>query len=105
LAIGIVGITVRLHTPDAASLQMLAERYEGFPGVENSSDYEFEVDLTPPPALASDEDVRVWWEGGRWNLTRGDFRAIWDPVTRRGRIRQSPNPYSVDTVLRIVRAS
>jgi hypothetical protein len=70
--------------------------------VGESADYEFEVDLTPQPAIASDEDVRVWWEEGRWNLTRGDFRAAWDPVTRRGGIRQSANPYSVDTVLRIV---
>jgi hypothetical protein len=102
LAIGIGGITIRLHTPNSAFLHMLAERYAGFPGIEGPSDYEFEVDLTPPPALASDEDVRVWWAEGRWNLTRGDFRAVWDPVTRRGRIRQSPNPWSVDTVIRIV---
>ena len=40
--------------------------------------------------------------GGRWHLERGDFRAEWDPATRRGRIRQSANPYSIDTVLRIV---
>ena len=37
-----------------------------------------------------------------WNLTRGDFRAEWNPAERRGRIRQSMNPYSVDCVLRIV---
>src|ERR1039457_5738161 len=71
---------------------MPAERYAGFPGIGDSADYQFEVDLTPPPALASDEDVRLWWQDGRWNLTRGDFRAIWGPVTRRGPIRQSPKP-------------
>ena len=32
----------------------------------------------------------------------GDFRAEWDPIARLGRIRQSANPYSLDTVLRIV---
>jgi hypothetical protein len=37
LAIGIGGITVRLHTSDA----VLAERYAGFLGVENSSDFDF----------------------------------------------------------------
>jgi hypothetical protein len=33
---------------------------------------------------------------------RGDFRAQWDPRAGRGRIRQSANPYSIDSVLRIV---
>src|SRR5205085_1975329 len=54
------------------------------------------------PVNAPDDDVRVWRESGRWMLTRGDFRAEWDPAARRGRIRQSANPYSIDTVLRIV---
>ena len=38
----------------------------------------------------------------RWRLERGDFRAAWDPAARQGHIRQSANPYSIDTVLRIV---
>jgi hypothetical protein len=37
-----------------------------------------------------------------WKLTRGDFYAEWDPSSRRGRIHQSANPYSIDAVLRIV---
>src|SRR2546428_13910108 len=32
----------------------------------------------------------------------GDSRARWDPGAGRGYIRQSANPYSVDSVLRIV---
>jgi hypothetical protein len=35
-------------------------------------------------------------------MTRGDFRAEWDPSSRRGWIRQWANPYSIDAVLRIV---
>ena len=54
------------------------------------------------PEVAPDDDVAVWKEGGLWHLTRGDFRASWDPKLRRGQIRQSPNPYSVDTVLRMM---
>ena len=38
----------------------------------------------------------------RGSLRRGDFRAHWDPAAGRGRIRQSANPYSIDSVLRIV---
>ena len=34
-------------------------------------------------------------------IERGDFRAVLDPIARRGRIYQSENPYSIDTVLRI----
>jgi hypothetical protein len=44
----------------------------------------------------------VYRRNGQWQLERGDFRADWDPVARRGHIRQSANPYSLDTVLRIV---
>jgi hypothetical protein len=39
---------------------------------------------------------------GTWWLRRGDFRAQWNPYAGRGRIRQSANPYSIDSVLRIV---
>ncbi len=35
-------------------------------------------------------------------MRRGDFRAHWDPSAGRGHIRQSANPYSIDSVLRIV---
>ena len=41
-------------------------------------------------------------QDGLWHLRRGDFRAQWDPRAGRGHIRQSANPYSIDSVLRIV---
>jgi hypothetical protein len=40
--------------------------------------------------------------GGQWRIQRGDFRAQWDPKTNCGHIRQSANPYAIDSVLRIV---
>jgi hypothetical protein len=100
--IGIGGITVCVRSADEAFLHMIESRYAGFiePGVP--PDYEFDVELTPPDAGAPDDDVRVYRSDRRWQLERGDFRAEWDPATRRGRIRQSANPYSIDTVLRIV---
>jgi hypothetical protein len=52
--------------------------------------------------MESDEDVRVEMQDGRWHLRRGDFRAQWDPRAGLGSIRQSANPYSIDSVLRIV---
>jgi hypothetical protein len=101
--IGIGGVTIRIHTSDPAFLRLLEERYEGFTGDWASSDCEFTVDLVPSGATVSaDEGLRVSRENGLWTLERGDFLARWDPVSRRGRIRQSPNPYSIDSVLRIV---
>ena len=44
----------------------------------------------------------VAWDSGRWLMERGDFRAEWNPSTARGRIQQTINPYSLDSVLRIV---
>ena len=38
----------------------------------------------------------------RVDIERGDFHARWDPRTGRGRVRQNANPYSLDSVLRIV---
>ena len=96
------GIAVGVHTSDDAFLRMLDDRYAGFISTQEAADYEFDVDLTPPADTSPDDDVRVFRNGRQWMLERGDFRAEWDPVARRGRIRQSANPYSLDTVLRIV---
>ena len=52
--------------------------------------------------MHADSDLSVRRDGASWVLDRGDFHATWDPASRRGRIRQSPNPYSIDSVLRIV---
>jgi hypothetical protein len=109
--IGIGGMTVRLRVPDEAFLRMVEGRYAGFPGAAESAECDFDIELIPQKRAeeaslldedSADDDVRVWREGSLWNLTRGDFRAEWSPAERRGRIRQSMNPYSVDCVLRIV---
>jgi hypothetical protein len=49
-----------------------------------------------------DVDLSVRLESGRWIMERGDFRAEWDPETKRGWVRTSVNPYSIDGVLRIL---
>jgi len=46
--------------------------------------------------------VQVRLESGRWVMERGDFRAEWDTERRRGWVRQTANPYSIDAVLRIL---
>ncbi len=96
------GITVGVRSSNEAFLQLLDERYAGFMVHGVSPDYEFDIELTPRGQGSPDDDVRVYRSNGQWRLERGDFRAEWDPAARQGRIRQSANPYSIDTVLRIV---
>jgi hypothetical protein len=66
------------------------------------SSFQLEVELVPPGIVSDAEEARVSLEGGRWVMERGDFRAEWDPKHRRGWVRQSPNPHSIDSVLRIL---
>jgi hypothetical protein len=93
-------IPIALSTSDRAFLDLLRQRYEGFLS-SSHPEFELEFDLIPP-APASDDDIRVRREGSEWLIERGDFNARWDPHTGRGRVRQNPNPYSLDSVLRIV---
>lgn len=102
LVIEIGGMPVRVHTTEPGFLEMLQNRYAGFVSSSERAEIEFDVDLTPPRSADPDADVSVTHERGRWTLQRGDFRAQWEPALRRGWIRQSANPYSIDAVLRIV---
>ncbi len=97
-------VTVRVRCGSPAFLGLVERRYEGFLiGDDGAADYEFDVELIPEHEVAgTDADLRVWREGGLWHLDRGDFVASFDPVQRRGTIRQAANPYSLDSVLRIV---
>jgi hypothetical protein len=93
---------ILLHMQDDSFRQLLALRYAGFVGSAARPKFEFDIELTAPPADDPDENVKVQMRDGMWRLRRGDFRAQWDPRAGRGRIRQSANPYSIDSVLRIV---
>ena len=102
ITLEIGGMPILLHMQDASFRQLLALRYAGFVGSPSPPKFEFDVELTAPLADDPDEDVRVQMRDGVWRLRRGDFRAHWDPRAGRGHIRQSANPYSIDSVLRIV---
>jgi hypothetical protein len=103
IAVDIGGMPILLRTRDDSFRQLLAERYAGFVGPSCSPRFALDVDLVTPSAeMEADEDVRVELRDGQWHLRRGDFRAQWDPQVGHGSIRQSPNPYSIDSVLRIV---
>ena len=102
LVIAIGGVPVRVNTTDSDFLAMLQSRYAGFVSSEPCAEFEFDVELSPPAGSDPDADVTVMHRSGRWFMQRGDFRAEWAPAMRRGTIRQSANPYSIDAVLRIV---
>jgi hypothetical protein len=100
LQIGRTG--VRLQTKDPGFGQMLKRRYKGFVKPRAHADFDFAVELAAPDLRHIDKDLVVQQQRGRWIVERGDFWASWDNRTNRGRIRQSANPYSVDTLLRIL---
>jgi len=94
------GIPIALSTCDDGFLDLLRQRYIGFLS-SSSPEFELEFDLTGTVPL-SDDDVRVRRDGDEWLIERGDFHARWDPRAGRGSVRQNANPYSLDSVLRIL---
>lgn len=102
LAVEIGDLPVLFRTHSASFRQLLARRYDGFLS-SSQPKFTFDVELVSPDAeMESDADVEVTMRHGIWNLRRGDFRAEWDPRLGCGKIRQTANPYSIDSVLRIV---
>ena len=101
IVIEVGGVPVRVHTSDRDFVKLLEKRYAGFVTRPERAEFDFEIDLA---ATGSDPeaDVTVKRDARGWTFQRGDFRAEWDPAARRGRIQQTPNPYSMDSVLRIV---
>ena len=102
VVIDIGGMPVLVRNESPEFLQMLEGRYSGFVNAEVPAAFEVEVELVPPGRISEDEDVAVRFAHGWWIIERGDLRAEWDPGSRRGRIVQSQNPYSIDTALRII---
>jgi hypothetical protein len=93
---------VRVNATDAVFTELLQRRYAGFVNPAATPAFEFDVSIVSPHVPGADKDVSVHAEAGRWLLERGDFRAEWDERARRGWITQTVNPYSIDSVLRIV---
>ncbi len=100
--IEIGGMPVEVNSDSPEFLEMLERRYSGFVRPEASPVFEIDVELVAPKRITDEDDVAVRLESGRWIIERGDLYAEWEPKQRRGRVVQSANPYSIDTVLRIV---
>jgi hypothetical protein len=96
------GLPIRLRCDNPAFIRLLNERYVGYVSSSDEASFDFDIELAPLGTKSSDADLTVKWDSGRWLMERGDFRAEWNPSTARGRIAQTVNPYSLDSVLRIV---
>jgi hypothetical protein len=108
VCIEIGGMAVALQAEGPLFRRMVEDRYSGFVGNSEAAQCDFEIDLydSSEPAFGddqlADDQLEVKLEAGEWVLKRGDFRARWNPETKQGHIRQSCNPYAIDSVLRIV---
>lgn len=95
-------LPIRFTVSEPAFIALLEKRYTGFVTSFRETCFEFEIDVAPEGPVSLGEDVSVQLDSGCWRLNRGDFHAEWNPSFGRGRIRQTANPYSIDSVLRIV---
>jgi hypothetical protein len=102
VVVRIGGTAIRVATTDPAFRKLLENRYEGFVCAGSGDGAVVDVELAHTGRMTDSDDVHVALEDGCWVIERGDFHATWDPATRRGTVRQSPNPYSIDTALRII---
>jgi hypothetical protein len=103
--IAVGGIAVGLQSEDNSFRRMIEARYCGFldPGAEPIAT--FSVELHDHSTVASaDAELEVNLKKGVWSFQRGDFQALWNPASGLGRIQQTANPYSTDSVLRIVQS-
>jgi hypothetical protein len=100
VTVEIGAIPILLQPSDPDFCELLEQRYANFINPRASSRYRFDIQLDPVGRL-SDEDAKVVRQGALWSFRRGDFQAQWDARAGRGWIRQCPNPYAIDTVLRI----
>lgn len=99
--IEIGGIAIRLRPDKPGFDEVLSTRYAGFLGEHALPSTEFEV-LLQGSAVSAESELKVSKRGSLWRIERGDLAAEWNVASRRGWIRQQPNPYSIDAALRVV---
>lgn len=101
VTVEIGGTSILFETSDPEFLSIVESRYAGFVNSLASPVCKFKIQIASS-AEPSDKDVQVTRRGSVWFIDRGDFKADWDLRSRIGHVLQSLNPYSLDTVLRIV---
>lgn len=96
------GTAIRFLTEDPVFKAMLVSRYGPFVDPSAKTVLQLSVRLLPPSVTPEDAGVQVAVRNGRWSISRGDFRCVWDPLSGAGLVEQTANPHSIDTVIRIV---
>ena len=109
ITVEIGGLPVRLLPPDAEFREVLLARYSSYVREEGGSltpkpAVQFELHAAPfaPSSQSSEGALQVACSDSCWQFTRNDFHAVFDTRTRRGTLNFAPNPYSVDTLLRVL---
>jgi hypothetical protein len=101
LAVDIGGFVFHYVAADSGLQSMLRERYRNFLTDGATPAATLLLDVTGTP-VSDQADLEVTPIDARWRISRGDFVAEWHPATRTARVRQSRNPYSTDSVTRII---
>lgn len=103
IGVEIGGLPIALNTTDAALATIVQNRYANFICDPERARIRVDVAITTPGAAYTDSDLAVRRVGQRWIMRRGDFAASWDPEAQTADVIQSSaNPWSIDSVLRIV---
>jgi hypothetical protein len=102
VVVDIAGFPVRLNATDGLLSRLLSDRYRNFLTSTSEPAAHFDLTVVPSPPSDDSPELAVHADGERWHMQRGDFVAEWNGLTRHGSIRQTLNPYSTDSVLRIV---
>src|SRR6266850_2093906 len=95
-------VPVGLNTTDTSLIKLLEKRFGRFLSPDRIPAFTFDINVVSDGTFDPDADLQVRGANGRWTLRRGDFLAEWDARQRHGWIRQTLNPYAIDSVLRIV---
>jgi len=96
------GIGVALQTSDPSLVRLLEQRFRRFLNPAAERAFQFDITVVPQREYDEDADLTVEARDGTWVMRRGDFQATWNLAARHGHIRQTLNPYAIDSILRIV---
>jgi hypothetical protein len=102
LGVTVGGMPILLRTRDSAFYDLLTERYSDFISIPDQPQFQFDIELSDASSADPDADLSVTRAGSDWEFRRGDFFARWNPQAGCGIVRQTANPYAIDSVLRIV---
>jgi hypothetical protein len=102
IAIEIGGLPIIFHLTEPDFARLLTQRYAHFLAEPATGALRFDVTITAMTPGGMDDGVEVQRVGGSWRASRGDFEASWEIATGHGELRQSLNPWSFDSVLRVV---